>query len=110
MATAKRKKRLPVGVAWRIKAGGIGRQPLLNLYSADHQRWRVAGDGQVVPKREGKARRTTFDELVVMAGNGTCLIHVEQMDARSYFVSLGDEKRMVWVDRKGRVRVGEKYE
>lgn len=110
MTTPKRKRRVPVGVAWRIKAGGLpngrGFQPLVETVSKDYHpdigRW---DSGSRLD------RSTTFDELVVLAGDGkTCVIHVEQMDERTYLVALGAEKRMVSVDRKGRVVVGEKYE
>ena len=37
------------------------------------------------------------------------VIHVEQMNTRTWFVALGDEKRMVWVDRRGKTHVGEMY-
>ena len=89
----------PIGSAWRIQAGGIGKQPLVRIYSADYRS---------SPKGRRLKKRTVFDELVVMAGD-KCLIHVEQMDERTYFVSLGDEKRMVYVDGRGNVVVGEMY-
>lgn len=95
------KRKPPLGVAWRIRAVG----PWLEheTLSADYRP--VLNED---PSRRLK-RRTTFDELVVLGPRGQLAIHVEQMDERTYFVALGDEKRMVRVDRKGRVVVGEMY-
>lgn len=61
------------------------------------------------PAFSRQLRRLTFDELVILGQCGELVIHVEQMDERTYFVAIGDDKLMVSASRDGKVKKGEWY-
>ena len=90
------KRKPPVGSRWRILAHDKTGEEL-SWYSKDMNGGSVSG-GRLI------GERTIFDELVICG-----VMHIEQMDERTWFVELGDEKRMVTVGRDGKVTVGEAY-
>jgi hypothetical protein len=90
----------PVGAEWRILAHG-------RLQTIDYRSWDYQLRDEMQAPGASLNRRTIFDELVVKLGNE--FLHLEQMDERTWCLIIGEEKRMLWVDRDGRVRIGEMY-
>jgi hypothetical protein len=107
------KRRAPIGTLWRILAGGLGREPTTDIHSSDyevmHRKQMRRFKGPPPERQTVLVHRQTFDELVVMAAPDKILIHVEAMGNRTYFVQLGEDKRMIWVKRDGTVELGEAY-
>jgi len=96
------KRKPPVGSEWRILAHGASSS--IDIRSKDYDPARAAeGNQSFVENRN----RTIFDELVIRMGNDT--LHLEQMDTRTWCLILGDEIRMLTVDRSGKLIVGEMY-
>ena len=91
--TAK-KRRKPNGSRWRILVHDRRGNVSHDISSNDME-----------PAPGGK--RTIFDEFVMYMGDEA--IHIEQMDTDTWFVAFGEEKRMVWVGRDGKIKVGEVY-
>ena len=99
--------RIPPGAVWRIlyhdapiKRGGMYGEAH-HLCSSDYPQRFTRGE----PKSERCATRTIFDELFV----GGIELHLEQMDARTWFLAIGDDKVMITVDRNGKPQMGEWY-
>lgn len=92
----------PVGAEWRILAHG------LRGLTLDYRSWDMRlRDSDFQKPGTSLNRRTIFDELVIKLGND--FLHLEQMDTRTWCLILGDEIRMLTVDRNGRLVVGEMY-
>jgi hypothetical protein len=109
-----RKRPLPPGVSWRILAYGPRGAPRFALHSLDYPdpepRLRKYGINPY-PKQERVPFRTVLDEVVICGsvGRGGDVIHLEQMDTRTWYLGIGEQKVMVTFDRKGKVTMGEWY-
>lgn len=93
-------KRKPIGSEWRILAWNKGGTRKVDLHSKDYER-------DVLPGTTVVDFPTVFDELVVKLGDD--YLHLEQMDMRTWCLILGEEKRMLIVDRNGKLKIGEPY-
>lgn len=107
-ATRTKSSKPPVGASWRILAHG--RNGPYEMHSKDYPAFSTMSDGtkigRPIPESERVPERTVFDELVIMG-----VIHVEQMDTRTWWVGIGNgEKFMIMVGRDGTVKRGEIYE
>jgi hypothetical protein len=98
-------RRPPLGSQWRSVAYNARTE--VNIRSADYPAERFE-TGAVAAGRMDE--RTIFDELVILnPAGGPSLIPIEKMNAREYFLSIGEDKLMISVDRAGRIRRGEWY-
>jgi hypothetical protein len=96
------KRRKPIASEWR-----------LGLDAPDGRRIRIRSHNY--PNythyheefNERRTERETVDEFVLILGD-EC-IHIERMDHRTFFVGLGEEKRMITVGKDGKIKVGEMY-
>jgi len=103
-------KRIPPGASWRIKyddapteRGGMY-GPSHELVSADYP----AGHMGQGAKYERVRTRTILDE-VVLGGPAGAWLHIEQMDSRTWWLGIGEDKCMIRIDRNGKPVMGEWY-
>ena len=99
----KNKRVPPPGHAWRIKAGGVGREPSFELRSRDYP------GAHAVPADHRTPHRADFDEFVLLVDERRVLFHIERMDTRTWFLCVGEDRIMVRVKADGAVEKGEWY-
>jgi len=93
--------RKPIGSEWRLGLDGPGRKRN-RIISRDYLT-------SIADPSDRRAERETVDEFVLLLGPGNECIHIERMDTNTWFVGIGEEKRMVLVGRNGKITVGEMY-
>ncbi len=103
----RKKREPPMGTRWRILAWVTRGHGRLALYSRDYLLGMDPKYLPVIKPLERVSSQTTFDELVIEFGGGG--IHIEQMNTREWFLSVGEEKVMITVDKDGVPRMGEGY-
>jgi hypothetical protein len=95
----------PIGSKWRILANGPPADGTrLSLHSRDYE---LGPHHRPTLGDHALPTQMVLDE-VVLAFPGGC-VHLEQMNARTWFLGIGEEKVMIHVDKDGVPRMGEWY-
>jgi len=92
-------KRKPYGSEWRLGLDAPGGKRN-RIISRDYVT-------TIAAPEDRRSERETVDEFVLCLGD-EC-IHIERMDTHTWFVALGEEKRMIEVGKDGKIKVGEAY-
>lgn len=112
----RRRQRHPLGAIWRILAHSARGSRRFELYSADYPGHYMVRDlpsnrlrrvDLPIPSNDRVGFRTILDEVVLSFGGGS--IHLEQMDTRSWFLGIGEEKVIITIDKDGRPVIGQWY-
>ena len=94
------KRRPQTGTEWRMLAHPTRGGDSFDIRSRDYDNRH--GGGTVM------AKQMVLDEVLLKLGDGW--IHLEQMSNRQWYIGIGDKKVMVWVDKDGKLTMGEWYE